>query len=69
MVEAGNKKKNKSSKPKDDDMDEPQAEAEGAMITSLCWVGQGFAKALIDEDENMEEHVAQHSRMIKKLAQ
>lgn len=58
MVETGGKKKSKSSKQKDDDMDEPQGEAEGAMITSLCWVGQGFAKAMIDEDENMEENVA-----------
>ena len=48
------------------EQDEPQAE--GAMITALCWVSRGFAKAVIDEDEHMADNVGEHSKMIKKLA-
>ena len=55
--------------PKDEEMEDEPAAAEGAMITSLCWVSRGFAKAIIDEDENMQEHVVEHSKMLKKLAQ
>ena len=72
MVEAKSKKKKQitSSKPAaDTEMEGEQGAAEGAMITSLCWVSRGFAKAIIDEDDQMDENVAQHSKMIKKLAQ
>ena len=47
---------------------EEPAGADGAMITALCWVSRGFAKAMIDDDENMEEHVAEHSKIVHKLA-
>lgn len=55
---------------KDAEMDgeEEPAGVDGAMITSLCWVSRGYAKAIIDEDENMDEHVAEHAKMVHKLA-
>lgn len=70
MVESKSKQPKSSGKePKEDAGNDEPAGGEGAMITSLCWVSRGFAKAIVDEDENMEEHVVEHSKMIKKLAQ
>jgi len=32
--------------------------AESAMITSLCWVSRGYAKAVIDEYEPSKKELA-----------
>lgn len=68
-MEATKGKKEKASKTKKDaEMEQDEPQAEGAMITALCWVSRGFAKAVIDEDEQMAETVGEHSKLIKKLA-
>jgi hypothetical protein len=69
-MEATKKKKDKGSSKakKDAEMEGDEQQAEGAMITALCWVSRGYAKAVIDEDEQMAENVGKHSKMIKKLA-
>ena len=48
-----------------DDMD-----AEGVMITSLCWVSRGFAKPTLQEVnfEEDEKMIKKHMKMQKKLA-
>lgn len=52
-MEATKKKKDKGSSKakKDAEMEGEEQQAEGAMITALCWVSRGYAKAVIDEDE------------------
>ena len=69
MVEAGSKSKGgKKAKKINTDKGEEEALVDGAMITSLCWVSRGVAKAQIDEDEEMEQKMAGHSKTLNKLA-
>jgi hypothetical protein len=52
--------------------DTPQMDAEGTMITSLCWVSRGFAKPLLEEanpdkDEKfLKKQMLKQSKLSKK---
>lgn len=39
----------------------------GAMVTSLCWVRRGHAKAILDYQDMDEEELAQQNKMSKKI--
>jgi hypothetical protein len=38
-----------------------------AIISSLCWVRRGYAKALLEEYEPTEEEMSKHQKLSKKL--
>jgi hypothetical protein len=54
-MDAKKDKKLKSSKKnQDEDVEaEEKQGGDGAMITAICWVGRGYAKPSLDEDETM----------------
>ena len=82
MVEQQNKKdkktKSKTQTSKGDsqmknDVDEmsdaddtPQMDAEGTMITSLCWVSRGFAKPLLEEANPDKDEKFLKKQMLKQ---
>lgn len=63
------KSKSGAKEIENEDMEnEEENVGESAMITAICWVGRGYAKPLLDEDDMIDESVGKHSKMIKKLA-
>jgi hypothetical protein len=38
-----------------------------AIISSLCWVKRGWAKALLEEYEPSEDELKKHKKLSKKL--
>lgn len=42
--------------------------ASQAIITSLCWVSKGYAKANLDEFEPSKQNLSSHAKISKKLA-
>ena len=38
-----------------------------AIISSLCWVNRGYAKAMLEEYEPTEQELKKHKKLTKKL--
>ena len=54
----------------DNDLQAEEMDAEGVMITSLCWVSRGFARATLEEAdfEADDKIIRQHMKMQRKLS-
>ena len=53
-----------------DDDNQEAFDADGTMITALCWVSRGFAKPILKEGDIMQDEklIKQHMKAQKKIS-